>query len=395
MQNDSQDLAVLQQKLDESIAQKDLLTAISVLEQLIQLEPKQVKWHDGLGQTLRVYCDSEEKQQSLKKLVAAQPNAYTTRLLVGRFEEMLNRHESAYEHYLVAINTANQYGFWFNEASTPAWCRPFVQHALQYATQQRVAQGQRWQESLISKYGKQDLERVLKAIQMHSGEIATVHDDKRQVPSYFYVPDLPVAPQLPRESMPFIEEYEAATPLIREDLNKVLATQSEFPRFQHTEGDDELTEGGSWDALFFYRHGKAFTEQLERCPNTAAALERLPLCRIPMHSPEVCFSILRPGAHILPHRGVTNLRSVLHLGLEIPEDCALHLPNIEEIHWQQGKAFAFDDTYLHEAWNRSEHTRVVVLADIWNPYLTEVERAALTDVMIELGTFQRATAAIN
>jgi len=31
----------------------------------------------------------------------------------------------------------------------------------------------------------------------------------------------------------------------------------------------------------------------------------------------------------------------------------------------------FDDTYEHEAWNRSGETRVVLILDCWNPYLTE------------------------
>ncbi len=39
--------------------------------------------------------------------------------------------------------------------------------------------------------------------------------------------------------------------------------------------------------------------------------------------PEVMFSVLTPGTHILPHRGVTNTRVVCHLPLVVPEDCAL------------------------------------------------------------------------
>ncbi|MDT7525358.1 aspartyl/asparaginyl beta-hydroxylase domain-containing protein [Pseudidiomarina sp. GXY010] len=386
--------AELQQQLVTASEQGDLLQAIGLLERLIQAEPKQVGYHEQLGQALRQYCDSEAKQQQLTGLVEQQPYAFTTRLLVARFAEMLGQPEAAFLHYSQAINTAQSLGFWLNDASTAPWCRPFVQHALKVSAQQRIAQGQQWISELQRDYEQQDLARVIKAVRMHTGEIAVEHHDKRQLPSYFYVPDLPVAPQFPREAMPFIDEYEAAAAGIQADLHRVLETQAEFPRFQYQGGEEQLTEGGSWDAFFFYRHGNAFTENLAQCPTTASVLDSLPLCRIPQHSPEVCFSILRPGAHILPHRGVTNLRSVLHLGLDIPTDCALHLPDITEIHWDEGKAFAFDDTYLHEAWNRSDRTRIVLLADIWNPYLTEVERAALTDVMVKLGEFNRAVKAV-
>ena len=34
----------------------------------------------------------------------------------------------------------------------------------------------------------------------------------------------------------------------------------------------------------------------------------------------------------------------------------------------------FDDTIEHEAWNRSDRTRVILLFEIWRPELTEEER---------------------
>ena len=37
---------------------------------------------------------------------------------------------------------------------------------------------------------------------------------------------------------------------------------------------------------------------------------------------------------------------------------------------------------------RSEQTRVVLIFDIWNPYLTEIERIALADLITEIGAFR-------
>ena len=67
----------------------------------------------------------------------------------------------------------------------------------------------------------------------------------------------------------------------------------------------------------------ALRRALASCPRTAAVLETLPLVRIREHAPETLFSVLRPGTHILPHRGVTNTRLVTHLPLIVPPDCAL------------------------------------------------------------------------
>ncbi|MEO7339196.1 MAG: aspartyl/asparaginyl beta-hydroxylase domain-containing protein, partial [Caldimonas sp.] len=49
--------------------------------------------------------------------------------------------------------------------------------------------------------------------------------------------------------------------------------------------------------------------------------------------------------------------------------------------WTEGELVMFDDTFLHEAWNRSAQTRVVLLMDCWNPHLTAVERLACTQLI--------------
>ena len=37
----------------------------------------------------------------------------------------------------------------------------------------------------------------------------------------------------------------------------------------------------------------------------------------------------------------------------------------------------FDDTYQHEAWNRSDQDRMILLMDCWNPHLTQPERLTI------------------
>ena len=45
--------------------------------------------------------------------------------------------------------------------------------------------------------------------------------------------------------------------------------------------------------------------------------------------------------------------------------------------WVEGKAFAFDDSIDHEAWNQSGELRAVLIIDTWNPHLSEREQAAI------------------
>jgi aspartate beta-hydroxylase len=78
-----------------------------------------------------------------------------------------------------------------------------------------------------------------------------------------------------------------------------------------------------------------------------------------------------------------------HLPLIVPGDCALNVGGESHV-WQEGRIVVFDDTYEHEAWNRSSEPRVVLIFDVWNPHLTEVERSAVADIVEAIGSFREA-----
>ena len=51
----------------------------------------------------------------------------------------------------------------------------------------------------------------------------------------------------------------------------------------------------------------------------------------------------------------------------------------------------FDDTYLHEAWNRSDRTRLILLMDCWNPHLDGAEKAAVKRLVETISGLRLAT----
>ena len=76
------------------------------------------------------------------------------------------------------------------------------------------------------------------------------------------------------------------------------------------------------------------------------------------------FSILRPGTVIKPHEGVQSNYLRMHLGLEIPEgDLGLNSATHGYNRWEKGKAFYFDDRRTHEAWNKTDGDRVILIVD--------------------------------
>ena len=128
-----------------------------------------------------------------------------------------------------------------------------------------------------------------------------------------------------------------------------------------------------------------------RCPRTLAALADAPLCRIPRRTPSILFSLLRPGARIPPHHGMINTRLICHLPLIVPPGCGFRVGN-ETRSWEEGRAWVFDDSIEHEAWNGSGQTRVILLFDVWRPELSPGEResvAAMFEAIDEFGAAPR------
>ena len=77
---------------------------------------------------------------------------------------------------------------------------------------------------------------------------------------------------------------------------------------------------------------------------------------------------------------MTNARLVVHLPVIVPKGCRFRV-GAETRDWREGEAWVFDDTLEHEAWNDSDEKRVIVMIDIWNPLLTQVERALVCELL--------------
>jgi aspartate beta-hydroxylase len=198
---------------------------------------------------------------------------------------------------------------------------------------------------------------------------------------------------------PWYPLLEDTSDAIGNELGAVLAEDEVLTPFLGID-DADATEGylggdpgtRAWDAYFLYRHGRTFGAHLAQCPETAAALSRVPLTVVRDHAPEVLFSVLAPQTHIKPHHGVTNTRVVTHLPLIIPEgDCRLVVGGIAHA-WRPGRCVTFDDTFLHEAWNRTDQRRVVMILDTWNPYLAPEECIALKGLIEQIGDFNASSA---
>ena len=198
-----------------------------------------------------------------------------------------------------------------------------------------------------------------------------------------HYPFLPADEYLDREHFPWLEELEAQTAVIRAEVTALLASSDAglspyvtMPAGTPTNIWTRLNNSPAWSALHLWKDGKRIDGACARAPRTAEIVESLPLAGIPGRAPTVFFSILQAGQHIPPHTGVTNTRTIIHLPLIVPPGCTFRVGG-ETREWREGQAFAFDDTIEHEAWNRSDKDRAVLILDCWNPHLSDHERAMI------------------
>jgi aspartate beta-hydroxylase len=326
--------------------------------------------------------------------VRRDPRLFAARLHYARSLERMGSMRLATLNYLRALQDAQAQGRWLNAATTPPALQSLVEHAV---VQGRAGSRAAFEETLAplrERYGREALSRVDRCLRIYLREDLAQSTDARQQPTFLYFPDLPPNAYLDRALFPWLDAFEAVTPDIRQELLEMLPSSAGRERVFGNDAIEQQNLRGdgvapSWNGYYFYRYGERREDNCRSCPQTAAALDRVPLAHVRTHGPEVLFSVFTPGTHLLPHRGVTNTRLVAHLPLIVPPNCALVVGG--EIHeWQEGRVVVFDDTYEHEAWNRSDQIRVVLILDIWNPHLTEPECAALAALVPAIGDFRAA-----
>lgn len=396
------DVEALQFLATRQLERGDVAGALLRLQDAHRAQPHDPAVLHRLGELQMLAGEPAAAVVSLREGLQRAPGMFVAQLRLGVALEQLGCRYEAMLAYLGAIDVAQGQGRWLSDATTAPGLREAVKHATRFVAAGRRELFDAVIEPLRQRYGRSELSRVDQCLAIYLGEQAATLPDPRQRPKFLYFPGIPSQTFYPRERFPAHARLEAAVEVIREELRAVLShARDALVPFLGTPSSEAVaaellgasgTQEAAWDAFFFYRHGLRHDLECARCPRTSEVLDSLPLVRIREHAPETLYSVLRPGTHILPHRGVTNTRLVTHLPLIVPPDCALRVGGETHV-WQEGRCVTFDDTFEHEAWNRSEHDRVVLIADSWNPDLSEAECAAVADLVAAIGDFNNAGAA--
>ena len=287
-------------------------------------------------------------------------------------------HRAASAYYTAALKQA--------EAGAP-YDRPTAQRALRRL--QDIEQGYvRHLHASLERQGFPQSEwhpRVAKSIAMMTGQIQREDTGEQylRMPTTYFYPDLLYAEYYDTAGWSWVKGVEAHTEQIVSEAKALMDGGDTFAAYMkrvedRPQGNSHgLLENDDWSTFDLIDSGKPIADRVGLCPYTYRAItDFAPQCRIPKRAPTIMFSLLKAGALIPPHTGMLNPRLICHLPLIVPGEGALRVGSSTRA-WERGKLMVFDDTIEHEAWNRAQTDRLVLIFDIWHPDLEEIEQAQI------------------
>ena len=117
-----------------------------------------------------------------------------------------------------------------------------------------------------------------------------------------------------------------------------------------------------WTRLYLKWFKKIDPIGAKLCPQTIDIIQSMPNIQTAM------ISVLKPGAKIVPHKGLYSGCIRLHMGLITPnsDECFINLDG-KSYSWRDGEVILLDDSYLHYVENNTKQYRVILFCDIVRP----------------------------
>lgn len=368
----------------------DLAGALRLADEAHALAPHDVNVHLNRALVLRTAGDFPASVAALDAALAIDPYLFIALLSKAALLERMGRRPAAAEIYKNAITIAPP-----DDKLPPSLVAPLAR-GKQLVAEMGEALRRYMIEQVAAVRGRQAAApaRFDEALDVFAGRKRIYQPQ----PLLMHYPGLPPVQFHDRAHFPWLPELEAATDMIRDELLAMTAQGMDgfAPYIAYPPGAPvnqwaELNHSEKWTSRWLWLDGVRQDEVCARCPRTAALLESLPMAEQPGFAPTAVFSALQPHTHIPPHTGSTNARLLVHLPLILPGPARFRVGN-DERPWRMGEAWVFDDTIEHEAWNDADETRVILIFDVWNPYLSEAERELISVMMTARNQFYTGAA---
>jgi aspartyl/asparaginyl beta-hydroxylase (cupin superfamily) len=363
----------------------NLPEARALLERLVAADGRDKQQWINLAVVSMAQCDEAREEEAIRRALVLEPLDLVALILrAGLLTRQGKRHAAARAHGAVAAVAPPL-------AQLPPELRPAVQEALAYREQYDTDFGRfldAYMAPLLSDLRGERVQRFTESLDIMLGRKRRYEPQ----PALFHFHGLAPVTFFERADFPWLDAFERATDAIRAEFLAAQAGDDGFtPYMQYAEDQPlrqwaELNNSLRWSAFHLVEAGKVNEANAQRCPRTMALLAGAPQPDQPGRTPVAMFSVLKPKTRIPPHCGVSNVRLVTHLPLVVPPGCGFRVGNDVRA-WEEGKAWVFDDTIEHEAWNDSDAPRAILMFDIWHPHLTGPERALVTAMSAGMNAF--------
>lgn len=168
---------------------------------------------------------------------------------------------------------------------------------------------------------------------------------------------------IPNERFKWIENLESNYAEILREFTTYYK-DNDIPYFDEiSSSQKKIVQKKKWKSIILLLINKINPVYKQSFPNTNELILAIP------NVTSAIISVLEKDTHILPHRGVYKGILRCHLGIIIPTDktnCYINV-NGKIKNWEVGKCFVFDDTFQHEALNKTTESRVILMIDFLRP----------------------------
>lgn len=369
----------------------DAVRASELFQRATKADPGHPILWSNLASSLHLLGRASEELEAVERALALEPRHLPALLQKGMLQEQTGDPRNAARTYRNALATLPP------AAALPQTAAAMLEHARKVIAEDDAALARALEERLAAvreRHGGGQYRRVDRCLELLTGRRRRFAAE----PTFMYFPEIPAVEFFERADFPWLDAIEAASADMRMELMSVLVSDREGlePYIAYPEGVPlnqwkELNQSRRWSAYFLWNQAVPQPAHLARCPRTVAALKSAPQCDVNARAPTAYFSILEAHTRIPPHTGVTNTRAIVHLPLIVPPDCGFRVGS-ETREWIPGKAWVFDDTIEHEAWNESDTPRAIMIFDVWNPFLSAAERDLIRAATEVVGAYYGAAA---
>ena len=334
---------------ERAFRQGDLQSARTAYKRLVDADGSDPRQWINLALVCQRLRDESGEENAIQRALNLDPSGLPALILRGNLLERQGKTHEAARAYGAAATVSPPL-----ERLHPD-LRPAISHAMAYRDKYSndcanfLAQ---YLEPHYKTFNDETLRRFRDSLDIMVGKKKR-YDSRSEL---YHFPYLAPIEFFGRADFPWLDPIEEATDEIRDEFIAILNAEEGFTPYISYPDDvphsqfAELNNSPRWSAFHLYKLGARVEENAAKCPITMNALEGAPKPDQPGRTPSAMFSLLKPKTRIPPHNGVTNTRLVTHLALIIPEACRFRVGN-DIRQWIPGKAWVFDDTIEHEAWN--------------------------------------------